>query len=268
MSPILVRPVREQLEHDRVIRLLQAKYKKKYEAGINPGAEQSVPAGPTTAPLFPDVVLQSTDRSRKLLGVIEVETGESINHLEAMSQWARLGRLRVPFQLYVQAGSIDTTRRLCADYKIAVDEIWTFHYVGDEMLFTLIQKSPQKSRRRTTQVAAAPRGGRASARTMVKKAATRSATKKKGTSPPARKTPKALPKPTRKTPKALPKPTRKTPKALPKPTRKTPKASPKPTRKTSKASPKPASKPTPKSKKPSRPAARTSPVRRRPVKRG
>ena len=257
MSPILVRPVREQLEHDRVIRLLQAKYKKKYEAGINPGAEQSVPAGPTTAPLFPDVVLQSTDRSRKLLGVIEVETGESINHLEAMSQWARLGRLRVPFQLYVPAGSIDTTRRLCADYKIAVDEIWTFHYVGDEMLFTLIQKSPQKSRRRTTQVAAAPRGGRASARTMVKKAATRSATKKKGTSPPARKTPKALPKPTRKTPKALPKPTRKTPKA-----------SPKPTRKTSKASPKPASKPTPKSKKPSRPAARTSPVRRRPVKRG
>src|SRR5689334_3620690 len=27
LSPILVRPVREQLEHDRVIRLLQAKYK-------------------------------------------------------------------------------------------------------------------------------------------------------------------------------------------------------------------------------------------------
>jgi hypothetical protein len=244
LSPILVRPVREQLEHDRVIRLLQAKYKKKYKAGINPGAEQALPVGPTTAPLFPDVVLESTGRSRKLLGVIEVETGESINHLEAMSQWARLGRLRVPFQLYVPAGSIDTTRRLCADYKIAVDEIWTFHYVGDEMRFTLIQKSPQKSRRRTTQVAAAPRGGRASARTTVKKAATRSVTKKKGatgTSKPARKTPKASPKPTRKT--------------SPRPS--------KPARKTSKASPKP------KSKKASRPAARTSPVRsRRSVKRG
>ncbi len=250
MSPILVRPVREQLEHDRVIRLLQAKYKKKYEAGINPGAEQSVPVGPTTDPLFPDVALHSTDRSRKLLGVIEVETGESINHLEAMSQWARLGRLRVPFQLYVPAGSIDTTRRLCADYKIAVDEIWTFHYVGDEMRFTLIQKSPQKSRRRTTQVAAAPRGGRASAGATVKKAATRSVAKKKGAT-------------------GASTPVRKTPKASPKPVRKTPKASPKPTRKTSKASPKPARKATPKSKKPSRPAARTSPVRsRRPVKRG
>ena len=31
MSPILVRPVREQLEHDRIIRLLQAKLKRKYE---------------------------------------------------------------------------------------------------------------------------------------------------------------------------------------------------------------------------------------------
>ena len=206
LSPILVRPVREQLEHDRVIRLLQAKYQKKYEAGINPGAEESVPVGPAAAPLFPDVVLQSTDRSRKLLGVIEVETGESINHIEAMSQWARLGRLRVPFQLYVPAGSIDTTRRLCADNKVAVDEIWTFHYVGDEMRFTLIQKSPQKSRRRTTPVAAAPRGSRASGGTTVKKAATRSVKKAKGatgTSKPARKTVPRSSKPASKsTPKS------------------------------------------------------------------
>ena len=32
-----MRPVREQLEHDRVIRLLQAKYKRKFEVAINPG---------------------------------------------------------------------------------------------------------------------------------------------------------------------------------------------------------------------------------------
>ena len=34
MSPILTRPVREQLEHDRVIRLLQARYKRKNEVII------------------------------------------------------------------------------------------------------------------------------------------------------------------------------------------------------------------------------------------
>ena len=45
MSPILVRPVREQLEHDRLIRLLQVKLRRKYDAGINPGAEQNVPVG-------------------------------------------------------------------------------------------------------------------------------------------------------------------------------------------------------------------------------
>ncbi len=57
MSPILVRPVREQLEHDRIIRLLQAKYRRKYEAGINPGAEQNAPVGTGPAALFPDLVL-------------------------------------------------------------------------------------------------------------------------------------------------------------------------------------------------------------------
>ena len=59
LSPILVRPVREQLEHDRVIRLLQAKYKRKFEVAINPGNEQTAPVGPAAAPWYPDLVLQS-----------------------------------------------------------------------------------------------------------------------------------------------------------------------------------------------------------------
>ena len=62
MSPILVRPVREQLEHDRVIRLLQAKSRRRFEVGINPGAEQNVPVGSGPSALYPDVVLQSLER--------------------------------------------------------------------------------------------------------------------------------------------------------------------------------------------------------------
>ena len=57
LSPILVRPVREQLEHDRIIRLLQAKYKRKFEVGINPGNEQGAPVGTGPAVTFPDLVL-------------------------------------------------------------------------------------------------------------------------------------------------------------------------------------------------------------------
>src|SRR3954468_6978701 len=76
LSPILVRPVREQLEHDRVIRLLQAKYKRKFEVAINPGHEQTTPVGTGTDAWYPDLVLQSPDKNRKLLGVVEVETAE------------------------------------------------------------------------------------------------------------------------------------------------------------------------------------------------
>lgn len=143
MSPILVRPVREQLEHDRVIRLLQAKYKRKFEVGVNPGNEQTVPVGPGPAPWYPDLVLQSTERGRKLLGVVEVETAESVNSLEAMSQWATFSRLRAPFHLYVPVSSVDAARRLCADLQISVTEIWAYHMLGDQMRFTLVHRTAQ-----------------------------------------------------------------------------------------------------------------------------
>ena len=94
MSPILLRPVREQLEHDRVIRLLQAKYKRKFDVAINPGNEQGTPVMVGHSPWYPDLVLLSTERGRKVLGVIEVETAESVNKVEAMAQWATLARLR------------------------------------------------------------------------------------------------------------------------------------------------------------------------------
>ena len=66
MSPILVRPVREQLEHDRIIRLLQAKWRRKYDVGINPGNEQNAPVGMGPAAIYPDVVLTSLERGHRL----------------------------------------------------------------------------------------------------------------------------------------------------------------------------------------------------------
>ena len=141
MSPILVRPVREQLEHDRVIRLLQARYKRKFEVGINPGNEQAVPVGAEPAAWYPDLVLQSTERSRKLLGVVEVETAESVNNLEAMSQWVTFSKLRVPFHLYVPQSMIDPARRLCVDLQVSVSEVWMYHMLGDQMRFTLVQRA-------------------------------------------------------------------------------------------------------------------------------
>src|SRR6476660_7556626 len=106
VSPILVRPVREQLEHDRVIRLLQIRLKRRHDVTINIGENQTVPVKIGQVQIYPDLLLTSTDRGHKLMGTVEVETAESVNHLEAMAQWAHLGRARAPFHLYVPAGSV------------------------------------------------------------------------------------------------------------------------------------------------------------------
>jgi hypothetical protein len=143
VSPILVRPVREQLEHDRIIRQLQAKFRRKYEVGINPGAEQNVPVGVPPAAIYPDVVLQALDRGRKVQCVVEVETGESVNHLEALAEWSHLSRARAPFHLYVPAGMVDVARRLAEDNNIYVSEIWSYHAVGDQMRFTMVYRNKE-----------------------------------------------------------------------------------------------------------------------------
>lgn len=142
MSPILVRPVREQFEHDRVIRVLQARYKRKYEVVINPGAEQNASVGVGDLAMFPDLVLYSQERSRKMQGTVEVETTESVNSLEAMAEWGPFSRLRTAFFLYVPANTIDTVRRLCTEYNISPAEIWTYHTAIDQVRFTMVHRSP------------------------------------------------------------------------------------------------------------------------------
>ncbi len=156
MSPILVRPVREQLEHDRVIRLLLVRLKRKADVVANIGESQTVPVRVGQVQVFPDLVLTSADRSRKLIGTVEVETAESVNHLEAMAQWAHLGRARAPFHLYVPAGSVEIARRLAAENQVNVAEIWSFHTVGDQTRFTLVQRNAPEAKR----VAAEPRPAR------------------------------------------------------------------------------------------------------------
>jgi hypothetical protein len=141
LSPILVRPVREQLEHDRVIRLLQAKFKRKHDVAINVGDERLASVKVANGAFYPDLVLNDAERGRRLEGVVEVETGESVNHLEAMSEWATFGRARVPFYLYVPAGSVEVARRLCIENHVTPAELWTFHTIGDQIRFTLIERS-------------------------------------------------------------------------------------------------------------------------------
>jgi hypothetical protein len=186
LSPILVRPVREQLEHDRLIRLLQVKLRRKYDAGINPGSEQNVPVGAGPTAVFPDLVLYSLERGRRLQGVVEVETGESVNHLEALAQWTHLAKLRAAFHLYVPAAMVDVARRLCEDNHVVANEIWSYHTIGDQVRFTLVHRSRETPASRSASPRPAPEAPRS-----VKKAAAPAKSAKAKPAPKAKKKAKA-----------------------------------------------------------------------------
>lgn len=194
MSPILVRPVREQFEHDRVIRVLQARYKRKFDVAINPGSEQNASVEVGDLPMYPDVLLYSLERGKRLQATIEVETTESINTLEAMAEWGPFSRLRAPFFLYVPPNTIDTVRRLCAEHQVTATEIWTYHTAVDQVRFTMVHRAPDAGRPRSTAKvekkpaakSRAPARSAASSKKSAKPAVARSAKKA-----PARKAAKA-----------------------------------------------------------------------------
>ena len=141
MSPILTRPVREQLEHDRVIRLLQAKYKRKTEVIINPANEQNQSVTVGELVVFPDLLVFA-EGSRKLLATVEVETGESVNAIEARAEWGVYSKLRVPLHLYVPPTYVDAVKRICAEYQIVVSELWTYTLNFDQVRFNMVYRSP------------------------------------------------------------------------------------------------------------------------------
>jgi hypothetical protein len=108
---------------------------------MNPGAEQNMAVGVGPTAVYPDLVLLSQDRGRRLQAVIEVETGESVNHLEALAQWTSYSKLRAAFHLYVPAGMVEVARRLSDDNNVNPSEIWSYHIVGDQPRFTLVHRS-------------------------------------------------------------------------------------------------------------------------------
>jgi hypothetical protein len=199
--PILVRPVREQLEHDRVIRHLQAKLKRKFEVTTNIGDEKNAGVRAGALTLYPDLLLTA---GRKIAGVIEVETTESVNHLEALAQWANFNRSRVPFHLYVPAGCVEMARRLAEESQALPTEIWSYHAIGDQIRFTMVhrtpvapvktERAPERPRPKTPPPAAAakkrPNGVRPAARTAraaARRATPRTAAKGKKTAARAQK---------------------------------------------------------------------------------
>lgn len=194
MSPILVRPVREQLEHDRVIRLLQVRLKRKVDVATNIGGDQTVSVKIGQVQIYPDLVLTTTDRAKKVVGTVEVETAESVNHLEAMAQWAHLGRARAPFHLYVPAGSVDMARRLAAENHVNFAELWSFHTIGDQTRFTLVHRSTPAEVKKGQAPRSVERPAAAKAKPVAAKARPARAPKPRADAAPVKTAPKTVPK--------------------------------------------------------------------------
>ena len=161
MSPILVRPIREQLEHDRVIRLLQLRFRRRFVVGINIGDEpEATGVRSGTEQVYPDLVLTSAGGTRRLHGVVEVETAESVNRLEAMHEWVHFGKVRGAFYLYVPSGATDVARRLCEQFRVSLSEIWSYHAVGDQIRFTMVHRSKHAARAAASAASRTARGTR------------------------------------------------------------------------------------------------------------
>jgi hypothetical protein len=202
VSPILTRPVREQLEHDRVIRQLQGKYKRKTDVVINPGNEQNQSVTVGELVVFPDLLVFA-EGGRRLLVTVEVETGESVNAIEARAEWGVYSKLKVPLHLYVPPASVDAVRRLCTEYQIVVAELWTYTTSFDQVRFTMVHRDAEAPVVKIPERVAPPapkasvRAAKPAAKPEVKKAAKKPA-------PPKAK-PKAKAKPAAKKAKPAPK---------------------------------------------------------------
>ena len=77
---------------------------------------------------------------RKPKALIEVETNESVNHLEAMAQWANLAKARTSLVLFVPVGAVEAARRLSAENSIKLAELWTYMVLGDQVRFTSVYR--------------------------------------------------------------------------------------------------------------------------------
>ena len=131
---ILIRPVREQFEHDRVIRALELSLSERYGVEVNIGDERRVPVKAGAGQAYPDLILTPQDPTKKSQAIVEVETAESVNNLEAMYQWVLFNKARAQFHLYVPVACVDAARRLCSQHSIQPSEVWSYVSLGGDQL--------------------------------------------------------------------------------------------------------------------------------------
>jgi hypothetical protein len=103
--------------HDRVIHVAANNLQRvgKYHVYRNPGAEKNTRIGN----LYPDIILTPPDKN-DVLFVIEVETSDSVNANEALTQWKPYSNLGGTFYLLVPQQQRILAENICRQYGIVV----------------------------------------------------------------------------------------------------------------------------------------------------
>jgi hypothetical protein len=119
---------------------------RRFEVRSNVGNEETVSVRSGGRNCFPDLVLTTKVGGRRVHAVVEVETSESVNHLEAMSEWRHFAKVRGSFYLYVPAGFTELALRLCQASEVNVTEIWAYYAIDSKAKFSMSYRSPRREK--------------------------------------------------------------------------------------------------------------------------
>lgn len=116
----------EQRRHDEAIRDIVAEkyaFSNDFHAHTNPGNNKNFPVEKV---LYPDIVLVAR-ASRRVEAIAEVETESSVNYQERL-QWLDYSKTRLPFYLFVPAGSYKNAADIVKRTGIRVADIIPYGY--------------------------------------------------------------------------------------------------------------------------------------------
>ena len=84
---------------------------------------------------YPDIVVVWLYVIDNVKEIGEVETSDSVNETEALSQWLEYGKLGVPFDLFVPSETYTNAHELVKKYEIKLSEIVPYSYEGGRIRF-------------------------------------------------------------------------------------------------------------------------------------
>lgn len=101
--------------HDRVIQVAADNLKNsgRFQVYVNPGSQKNTRIGN----LYPDIILTPAT-TNNVQFIIEVETSNSVNANEALSQWQAYSNLGGAFYLLIPKESRTLAENICRQYNI------------------------------------------------------------------------------------------------------------------------------------------------------